>query len=101
VRVWKVLRTVCRASGHLGPWRRSVFFRSSTSCGSRALTILAVRALRGFLECSSASAAKLRRSTYISRNMAASVELESKSCNCRELQNCVLDIFFCWTLSYR
>ena len=69
MRLWKVLRTECSGSGHLGPWSRRVFFRSSTSCGSRALTIRAVRALRGFLMHRSVAASEAREDTYISRNM--------------------------------
>lgn len=44
-----VFSTECSAGGHLGPWRRRVFFRSSICFGSRDLRMRAVRALRGLL----------------------------------------------------
>jgi hypothetical protein len=91
--VWKVLRTECRGSGHLGPWRRRVFFRSSTSCGSRALTIRAVRALRGFLMHISVAATEAREDTYISRNMTGRLEVESSFPPLLRAQICAPRIF--------
>ena len=84
--MWKVLRTECSGSGHLGPWSRRVFFRSSTSCGSRALTIRAVRALRGFLMHRSVAATEAREDTYISRNMTGRLEVESSCRRCCEFK---------------